>query len=538
MTEHDRGDDPRRPVEGDRGAWGSGPSADDGRTRAIGAPSPYAGTPTAGPSDGLPYGTAPLTGPYAAPAGPPSAGGAAYGAGPHGAPPAAAHGGRSGGGQYGGAQYVPGPPPGGAPHGGTQYGGPPPPPGWGPAPARGRRGGTVVVALVAVLVLLVGGIGAWWFLLRGRGADSPVEATRLLAEDLQEGGLAAGVTRLHPDEVALAGDLSGLFHEELVRLEVLRPDAGRDALLTGTTFQDLRFDDAAVEQVRPDVAIAKLVAGTVTVTRDVGALPLTDSYKRLAYPDGVPPAEAPQVIDIAKVVADQGRPVRIATVQVDGDWYPSLTYTLADLALTEEGEAWPQGTVAARGAGTAQDAVREAVTALFARDARRLVEMAPPHELAVVHDVGPLLVERAGAPQPGVRLVDLVTTPTETAGGTALTIERLVVAEDGGEQVTVTRSGDCLSVMTNGTYASPGSPTRFCAQDLADEDGGVLGDRDPALRDLTVRAAGAVLALRVVVVEDGGQYYVSPIRTAAGVGIDVLRALQPADLARIAEASR
>ena len=66
----------------------------------------------------------------------------------------------------------------------------------------------MVVALVAVLVLLVGGIGAWWFLLRGRGADSPVEATRLLAEDLQEGGLAAGVTRLHPDEVALAGDLS------------------------------------------------------------------------------------------------------------------------------------------------------------------------------------------------------------------------------------------------------------------------------------------------------------------------------------------
>jgi hypothetical protein len=31
-----------------------------------------------------------------------------------------------------------------------------------------------------------------------------------------------------------------------------------------------------------------------------------------------------------------------------------------------------------------------------------------------------------------------------------------------------------------------------------------------------------------VVVEDDGQYYVSPVRTVAGLGIDVLRTLQPA----------
>src|SRR6185312_12902371 len=152
------------------------------------------------------------------------------------------------------------------------------------------------------------------------------------------------------------------------------------------------------------------------------------SYKRLAYPNGVPPAQTPEVVDITKVVADQGRPVRIATVQVDGHWYVSIAYTIADNALVQRGEAWPQGTIAPRGAATAQDALRETVSALFAQDARRLVELAPPHELAVVHDVGPLLVQRAGTPRPGGgRLVDLATTPADVPGGTALTVDRIVV---------------------------------------------------------------------------------------------------------------
>jgi hypothetical protein len=58
------------------------------------------------------------------------------------------------------------------------------------------------------------------------------------------------------------------------------------------------------------------------------------------------------------------------------------------------------------------------------------------------------------------------------------------------------------------------------------------------VRDVVLRASRAVLGLRVVVVEDGGQYYVSPVRTVAGMAVDVLGAMQPADLARLAQASR
>jgi hypothetical protein len=207
-----------------------------------------------------------------------------------------------------------------------------------------------------------------------------------------------------------------------------------------------------------------------------------------------------------------------------------VAYTIADNALVRQGEAWPQGTIASRGAATAQDALRESVSALFAQDARRLVELAPPHELAVVHDVGPLLVERAGTARPGGgRLVDLATTPAGVPGGTALTVDRIVVDDGRGAQFTAVRDGDCLAVTP-----SRGAPTRLCAQDVAAQGVGSVPDAtDPAVRDVMVRVARAALGLRVVVVEDGGQYYVSPLRTMVGLGIDVLHTLQPPDLARL-----
>jgi hypothetical protein len=90
----------------------------------------------------------------------------------------------------------------------------------------------------------------------------------------------------------------------------------------------------------------------------------------------------------------------------------------------------------------------------------------------------------------------------------------------------------CLSI----TQArSLGGPTRFCADDIARQNAGsVARMTDPALRDIAVRATRAVIGLKVVVVEDGGQYYVSPARSLVGLGIDVLHTLQPADLARLA----
>ena len=53
-----------------------------------------------------------------------------------------------------------------------------------------------------------------------------------------------------------------------------------------------------------------------------------------------------------------------------------------------------------------------------------------------------------------------------------------------------------------------------------------------------MKCARVALNTKIVVVEDGGQHYLSPVRTAVGLGIDVLRTLEPADVARLAEEGR
>jgi hypothetical protein len=392
---------------------------------------------------------------------------------------------------------------------------------------------TALVALVAVVALAAGGTVAYLYL-RGGGGETPAEAVTLLAADLESEDWTRAASRLHPDEVALGTDLGEVLHDELVRLEVLRADADRTAALTGTTFANLRFDDAAVENVRPNVAITKLVGGTITIDQDVDAAPLTDSYKARAYPDGVPPART-EVIDVGRVVADQGRPIRVATVQVDGAWYASATYSLADYALIEGGETWPQDTIAPRGATTAQDALRESLTAVFTQDARRLIELVPPRELAVLHDLGPLIVDNAGGSGSTGRLVDLAVREEEVPGGTTLLVDRIVAENNYGDSATIVRDGDCLTVTEEGAY---GRPTRLCAEDVAQQGVGSTSSLDPGMRDIVVKSARAALNTKVVVVEDGGLYYVSPVRTAVGLGIDVLRTLEPADLARLAEQGR
>ena len=392
---------------------------------------------------------------------------------------------------------------------------------------------TALVALVAVVALAAGGVVTYLYL-RGGGGDTPAEAVTLLAADLESENWARAVSRLHPYEVALGTDLGEVVYDELVRLEVLRADADRTAALTGTTFANLRFDDAAVENVRPNVAITKLVGGTITINQDVDAAPLTDTYKARAYPNGVPPARS-EVIDVGRVVAEQGRPIRVATVQVDGAWYASATYSLADYALIAGGEAWPQDTVAPRGATTAQDALRESLSAVFAQDARRLIELVPPRELAVLHDLGPLIVDNAGSSGSTGRLVDLAVREEEVPGGTALLIERIVAEDNYGDSATIVRDGDCLTVTEEGSY---GGPTRLCAEDIAQQGVGSTSSLDPGMREIVVKSARAALNTKVVVVEDGGLYYLSPVRTAVGLGIDVLRTLEPADLARLAEQGR
>lgn len=483
-----------------RGAAGPPPAAAPGHPATPRGPAGYGppgGTPAYGPPGG--YG--------------------GYG-------PAAPHGSGAAGPPPGTRAWTPPGPPGSSPGFGAPAFGPPggPPPA---AAARPRRRWPLVAALVAVLALAAGAVTAVALLSRGGGGDTPGQAVELLAADLGEGALIDAASRLHPAEVTLATDVGEILAAELQRLDVLRADADPQALYGSLTVEGLRFDAAQEERVRDDVVITKLVAGRITITQDPGALPFTDSFRARAFPDGLPPAGEPMTIDVAEVVAEQGEPVRLATVQVDGAWYVSVFYTLADYALLSEGLEWPRTTIEPRGAASPQDALRETLQAVLDADVRRLVELAPPGELDVLHAVGDVLVAQAADGEaPGGRVVDVVTEPVEVRGQDALRITRLVFESPEGQEVTVARSGDCLEV------SAAGAPSeRFCAEDaIAGSD---LGSAPPEVADIATRLVGTALDLKVVTVEVDGAHYVSPIRTAVGVYADLLGTLTAEDLAAL-----
>ena len=421
-------------------------------------------------------------------------------------------------------------PPQGAPGG--------PPPTWGPPPAGygGEGGGEppkkkrrwpLIAAIVAIVAVLGGGgYTAWALLGNSGGASSPTEVVTALAGDLEGKDYLRAASRIAPNETVLLTDLGDVMTRELVRLEILKPDAAANQSLDTVTFTGLRFDEAAAEAVRPNVTITKLVAGTITTNGDTASLPFTDSFKQKVFPNGQPPAGTPETIDIAQVVREEGEPIRIATVQVDGDWYVSGFYTAADYALKESNEPWPTTSVPANGAASAEDAVKDLVTAALDADVQRVIELTDPEEAAALHDAGPALVQAAaGAPPSGAKLIDLQTTPTDVRGHTGLSLSSVGIQTPDGVRIDVKREGDCLLV------SSPqgGGSQQLCTADLAQAGLSEVGN-SPALAEFAPRLVTAMLDVKVVASEVDGKWYVSPGQTLVQVYADLLGAMQPGDL--------
>jgi hypothetical protein len=468
--------------------------------------------------------------------GAPPAGGPGHGPGPYGPPPVRPQP------PFGATQAFPPPGPGQHPgqHPGAQPGwagpqagpptatpaGGPPPAGWGGAPPppgfsapRRRRTPIVITAVVAVIALAAGAFGVWT-LLRGRGgADSPTAAIQLLASDLASKNYLDAYSRLNPAEATLATDLSSVVAKELVRLEVLKP--GAELGVGSFQVKDLKMDEGGAETVRDNVVINKLVGGTITF--DQGAdLPFTDKFARKAFPDGMAPAGQPTTVDIAEEVRKNGgEPIRVASVQVDGQWYVSLFYTAADYALRSAGKAWPKTSVPAVGAATPEDAVKETVQAAFDGDTRRLVELAAPDELQVVHDAGDAIVAAGNGEPADVKLVELDTTQTDVRGKPAVQLARAVI-ESGGQRGTVERDGDCLVATPDGE-----APQRFCSADVLQQ----IGDTgDPTLRRVAPKLVRAAFDLKVVTTEVDGKFYVDPGQTVISLYGDLLGVLEPGDV--------
>ncbi|MFD1051438.1 hypothetical protein ACFQ1S_40790, partial [Kibdelosporangium lantanae] len=173
---------------------------------------------------------------------------------------------------------------------------------------------------------------------------NPQDAAMKLVTSVSNADVAGLLTSLPPAESALLRDLNTQATEEFKRLGVYKKDADPDKV-SGLDIktENLKFDDAQRQEVNDHLAINLLVDGKITLNSDMSQLPLSQDFLDMAVPKGSGTKTGPktQTVDIGAQVRKSHKPIRIATVKVDNEWYPSLFYTIADYALQDAKKQWP-----------------------------------------------------------------------------------------------------------------------------------------------------------------------------------------------------
>ncbi|QFU90699.1 flagellar basal body protein FliL [Amycolatopsis sp. YIM 10] len=406
----------------------------------------------------------------------------------------------------------------------------------GPGTPKRKKG--LIIGLVIALVVAVGG-GVTWFALAqssSGGADTPTLAAQNLANTISSGDVVGLLGTLAPAEASLFTDPIEEAAAELKRLEIIRPEADPKAL-SGMEIktEGLVFDESQQQQVNDHLTITKLTGGKITVTADFTKIPLTKDFLEATLDaDDLPSGPETETIDIAEEVRkNKGEPVRIATVKVDDAWYPSLLYTIADYALLEEKTEWPAQGIAANGAGSSTDAVKELLQAALDADIKRVIELLPPDEMGALQDAGPAILEAAGKEKPsGAKVLKLETESSNVGGGTRATLTALELQGPDGEDFKLSKDNDCYSVTMEGRTE------RMCASELADL---VESESDssmpPAVRQALTSLGTGILkqGVGVITTEVSGKHYVSPIRTLNEQGMTILRSLKPEDIKALLE---
>jgi len=395
---------------------------------------------------------------------------------------------------------------------------------WQPPPPPKRRTGLIAGVIVAVLVLAGGGFGTWFALNRtasaaATGAATPMAAATKLMSDVGKSDAVGLIDDLPPAEASFLRDSANDSTDQLKRLQVLKPDANPANQSTAyIQTQGIRFDPD-VQQVNDHLAITTLVAGTITINSNAASSEYTDKFFKAMFRNGQPTSKT------ETFTVDQ--PVRIATVKVNGLWYPSLFYSLADAGLRASHESWPTTSIPAVGSASADTAVRGFVQALFDRDATKAIGMTAPDEMAALHDAGPAIVAAVGPGSPsGIHIVSMSFADKNVTNGVDAVLASLTLDQN-GQQIQVSKTGGCYSVTVQG------QTQKMCASDLSNQMHQGAGDFLPPALDKFLSDLSAGLmngGVGIVATQVDGQWYVSPSRTVTQLVLSVFNSITADDL--------
>jgi hypothetical protein len=400
-------------------------------------------------------------------------------------------------------------------------------------PARKGRG-RLVAGAAAAIVVIGGGVATYAAVSSSSdagGAADPTSAVKGFVGDLNSSDLIGILDDLPPGERDAISKPVKHSLESLKRNGVLRSDAdlsevgGVAVKATGITYAK---DTIAVND---RVRIVQLTGGRITLNADLAKSPFSQAFLDAIEPNGTSGGHTSSTVDIGQVVRDSGKPIRIAAQKSGDKWYPSLLYTIADNATSGSGLAAPSAAdrVPAVGAESADEAVRSFVDALLQGDLRRGLELLSPDELAVVHDYGKLILDRARYGAPDVQVKDLQFTDKAASDGTRVTVKSIdLVLPDGGEFKAVL-DGSCTVV------TAQGQTKRLCSSDLLQQIGGTgRPDLTPAQKTaVSDLMNGLTDASGLDTTRVDGRWYLNPVRSLFDIENALLSGLKGDDFKQL-----
>ncbi|MBM7806963.1 hypothetical protein JOD57_002800 [Geodermatophilus bullaregiensis] len=372
-------------------------------------------------------------------------------------------------------------------------------------PGRSRRRLLVGVSGVAALGVLgaVASVVVDQLTGTGGGADSPEAAVVELAAAANAEDAVTALSLLPPGEV---GPLVELYQD----VQAKATSTGVASSAEPLAGFDLQLDGVAVqaEELGEGVAAVTVTGGTLSWTVDPGQM---QGALRID-PSGDERQGTQGTADLVEVTreATDGAPLRIMTVERDGDWYVSPVYTLLEAWRTSQGLPAPDFSeevdLDGTGADSAEAAVRLAAEAASTYDVEALLDLLSPDEAAALYQYREAVVTAINR--------DGVLAELRGEGGLEITSVSTDVGEEVGGRVPVTVRSASGSV-----YDDDGDSTSW-SLDLAclswNEDGdtdGVCLDEALADEDVAPGIAAGIDSLTVLTQEVDDRWYLSPLAT-------------------------
>lgn len=422
------------------------------------------------------------------------------------------------------------------------YAAAPPPPAYvvAPPPQSARRGRRAATALAVTIALVAGGFGVMQ-LTATDGPKSPDEAVRAFFDAVDHEDVIGVLEALEPSERQILRDAVDATVVEGKRVKV----ASDDLDLHKVQGLDLHVDGLkmGVTPLRDGLSAVDLADGSVSTAADLEKLPVGPVIRevldrRRNDPNGDGLDQHPKDrIELSGV--------RLATVRTDGAWHVSVLYSIAEQVRTDAKHVDPFPTgpgVAPKGAASPEAAVREAVDAIIHHDARRLIELAPAEEMAVLHEYGPLILKGAEDWQKedqNIKVSNLQLATNDGPRGAKVVSAKsfdVHTEEDfgGGDNQSIDWSydGKCTTSTYTSTYAggdgsaSDGSSPNTQKWCVDDQD---RYSRDPFSLFLPfgVGVSGPGDGLRIVAEEHDGSWYLSPSRSLFETVLTIVRDVSP-----------